>query len=296
MAKRQRVDAFGRDDDNSSSTSEREPFIYQPSGFEDDDRPIKLLRTTDPVQEKPMSTKAQATPKRYYDRAFKPFRPFKKPRQLTFKQYIPKPSVETAAMPLNKRLKFTFVETESFNISTLTAPFQHREYLANTIFEPRAGIPCVGWLEWSKFYNRYRVDRATITLSFVNPLTVAQYVGVTVPPYQASYPSTWELWRAATSGNQVPSKIELLTPKGGCKDRTTLSLTIDLAKVYGMKKEYDGETDVGSSAMDSSPNPVLRFRVFVLNDRGALGSNVNIDYTCKIVFDTILYQRVTLLT
>lgn len=223
----------------------------------------------------------------------------------TTRQYTRKPKyqkVETASMPLSKRLMFTYndVDTPVLAITAITDTTVYNQYKINSLYDINAAIgstASVGFTEWTSFYTRYKVNWARISTTFINTSPYPCHVGIIFrpSPNETTW-SSWTAWRNASVGNNYPCKTVMLTPSGGCLDRATLSVSCVLGKQLGNPDEHAGDTGY-SAAYNANPSLIQDAFIFVLDVNGVpnpLELSVTTKTTIKIIAD--MYERRTLYT
>ena len=212
---------------------------------------------------------------------------------------------QSAAMPLSKKLMFTYNDVTSINLAIPPgSPFaqQYFQYKINSLWDLNAQIgstSTIGFTQWSAFYSKYHVKWARLTTTFVNTGANPVHVGVFIRPIHSepvSLLGLWSYFREASDGNNLPIKSVLLTPTGGSKDRVTLSVSCPLGRLLGNPSEFAG--DVGySAATNTDPTLLQDAFVFMLDADGAVNIATGSYVTCKTTIKVIanMYQRRTLL-
>ena len=96
-----------------------------------------------------------------------------------------------------------------------------------------------GFLEWSAFYNRYRVNMFAITARFHNPSPNPVYVGLVARTHDQPNMALWSEAREQ-QGNKY-ARTKLLGVAGSGQDTGSLKLVVPLGQFMGNKLGYKAD-------------------------------------------------------
>lgn len=150
------------------------------------------------------------------------------------------------------------------------------------------------WNSWQQFYDRYITKWVKIEVTYINNSDSPIYVGIAFRPIAEIGGATWDNLRFSVN-NTFPNKQAFLTAKGGCKDTVTLSVTCDLASLWGLKSQYTDSTTFSSTTF-GTPNTIQQAVVYALyNQNNSAPAPAIVNYSLKLEFLTTMYQNKLLL-
>lgn len=195
------------------------------------------------------------------------------------------PAPVVTPLPGKKTIKMRYCDTRSVSAGFGGVPV-HFTYRANSIFDPDYGVgghQPLGHDEWAKFYNKYVVTRAKITVTLL-------------PDNQAA--GTRGIWgiQLGTNNSVGADDIVLREQSQGVyrnyapasdnsswKDRS-LTMTVDPSKYFNIKNIRDDS--LSRASFGANPTRDVFFLVFGSNTQGAAQTDflfdVTIDYEVSL--------------
>jgi hypothetical protein len=160
------------------------------------------------------------------------------------------------------------------------------EFNLNSLFDPNltgTGHQPLGRDQWSTFYSRYRVLRCQYQVDIVN--TSSSPLRVVVTPTDAVTALT-----ILSAPEQPGAQRRLIGPSTGF-DTFSFRGTVDLATLTGRSPtEYLG-SDLAQAQFSSNPGDAAILHVFGASTDG---TNVTYGVDVRLLYDTILFDRVEL--
>ena len=205
---------------------------------------------------------------------------------------IPRSMIINAAMPMSQKFMFKYENINTNNVDLIgPTPFAFKLFRINSLNAinttgGNGGIP--GYINWTKFYNRYAVHWAKITCEFINNSIEPCYVGIAFRPITME--TSWNSWSQYRNidSNTFPNQQVLLTPRNGSKDSCTLSVQCKLDTLWGLPSQHNGSLAF-TSDINANPPTIQDAIIFALSGNG---SAINANIITRISIDMIatMYQ------
>ncbi len=157
----------------------------------------------------------------------------------------------------------------------------------NSVFDPDPGVSSgavPGHLEWSSFFDVYRVLKCgyTIDISNLEPSPVDTVIFPSQNDLGLNYSGLVEAF-----GNPYANQ-SVISAKGGM-DRTRLKGSVDLGKFYGIVSQYIGNDNFGS-ATTGNPSVFLYLNIGGVNAVNFTATN-GLDVRVTLKFTVFYHKR-----
>ena len=185
---------------------------------------------------------------------------------------------------MRTKLRYFFITSAATGAAGLYGEYAFR---SNSLFDPDytgVGVQPAGFSALATLYGRYRVIGARVKITAVNDAGGS----TTVVFFQKDSTSTYS--NITTACTQGFSKRAILSDQSGGKNQHTFTANIKPWEVLGVTKERYMNDDQYTAAVTSNPTLPGFFGLGYY----AVTVAVNIQMQVDVIYDAVLYDRVTL--